>query len=317
VFSCEHGRAHIAGRARRTLKLGNAPVSWGVSEATGGRQPAPEAFLREVAACGYRGIELGPLGYLPAGPDGLRASLDRHGLQLVGAFCPVTLHDRARRGAALADADRLIELLAACGAPMLVLADASDDRRRSAAGRVPADGSAGLTDAEWSVFAEGANEVARRAAARGLATSFHPHAATYVETPEEIEALLGRTDPSLVGLCLDTGHVTYGGGDPVAVARRYAARISHVHLKDVRRAILERTRDAGGLFATAVAAGVFAPLGAGDVDFGGVFGALGPGYDGWLVVEQDRVVAETDAPTAAKDDALRSLRYLEGRTDRA
>jgi inosose dehydratase len=75
-----------------------------------------------------------------------------------------------------------------------VLADAGDERRKDVAGRVPGDGSAGLSDAAWEIFADGANEVARRAAARGLATSFHPHAATYVETPEEIDAFLGRTD---------------------------------------------------------------------------------------------------------------------------
>jgi inosose dehydratase len=142
-------------------------------------------------------------------------------------------------------------------------------------------------------------------------TSFHPHAATYVETPAEIDALLARTDPSLIGLCLDTGHVTYGGGDAVAVARQHRARISHVHLKDVRRPVLDRARERGASFADAVADGVFAPLGDGDVDLAAVFSALGPGYDGWLVVEQDRVVSEADAPTAARDDALRSMRYLE------
>ena len=305
------------------LRLANAPVSWGISEATSGRQPAPETFLAEVAACGYRGIELGPLGYLATEPNTLRRSLLRYQLELVGAFCPLTLHDRTQREAALAAADQLIELLAAGGATILVLADAGDERRKGVAGRVPGDGSASLSDAEWEIFADGANEVARHAAARGLATSFHPHAATYVETPEEIDAILARTDPSLVGLCLDTGHVTYGGGDAATVARRHAARISHLHLKDVRRPVLERARAVLSSFADAVADGVFAPLGAGDVDFPAVFAALGPDYGGWLVVEQDRVSTAAGAPTAARDDATRSLRYLEaalpqaGRADRA
>ncbi len=293
------------------MRIANAPVSWGVSEATGGLQPAPETFLTQVATCGYRGVELGPLGYLPEDPAELRRSLARHDLELVGAFCPLTLHDPALRGSAIAAADTLIDLLANSGATILVLADAGDQRRQATAGRVPQDGSAGLTQDQWSVFAEGANEVARRALARGLVTAFHPHGATYVETPGEIDTMLGRTDPSLVRLCLDTGHVAYGGGDPADVARRHAARIAHVHLKDARQAVLERTRASRSSFAAAVAQGAFAPLGAGDIDFSGVFAAIGPQYDGWFVVEQDRVSRADDPPGTARDDAMRSLRYLE------
>lgn len=293
-----------------SARIANAPVSWGVSEATGGRQPAPSTFLAEVAACGYAGTELGPLGYLPTDPPALRSALAGAGLALVGAFCPVRLHEEATQEAALRDADELIALLAAGGATVLVLADAGDDRRRGVAGRVPADGSASLTDAEWEVFAAGASEIARRAAAHGLRTDFHPHAATYVETPDEIAALLDRTDPALVGLCLDTGHVTYGGGDAVALARRYRPRIGHVHLKDVRRALLADARAAGWTFADAVARGVFPPLGGGDVDFPGVVAALGPAYAGWYVVEQDRVVTDEDPATVSRDDAARSRRYI-------
>ena len=301
------------------MKVANAPVSWGVSEATGGAQPPPELFLSEVASCGYQGVELGPIGYLERDPAALRRSLGRHGLTLVGAFCPVTLHDRSRRAEALATADELIVLLATAGAGMLVLADAGDTRREGVAGRVPADGSSGLTDEQWDIFADGAHAVARRAQAHGLATSFHPHAATYVETPAEIDALLARADPALLGLCLDTGHVVYGGGDPLDVARRHAGRISHVHLKDVRRPVLERIRAAGGSFADAVAARVFAPLGAGDVDFAGTVGALGPSFAGWLVVEQDRVIRAGDPTGASRSDAEQSRYYLDtlSRTGRA
>lgn len=294
------------------MKLANAPVSWGVSEATGGRQPAPALMLGELAATGYRGTELGPLGYLPSDPEALRAALAAHGLALVGAFCPVTLHDPARAQAGIAEADRIIALLAAAGAAVLVLAEAGDPSRKAVAGRVPADGSAGFDEAAWRRFADGAETIARRAAEQGLITAFHPHAATYIETPSEVDALLERTDPSLVGLCLDTGHAVYGGGDPVAMARRHGPRIRHVHLKDMRRGVLERAA-AGELdFAAAVAAGVFAPLGAGDVDLTGTLGVLREiGYDGWLVVEQDRVIGPDDPPSASRDDAARSLAYLE------
>lgn len=293
------------------MKLANAPVSWGVSEATGGRQPAPAVMLGELAACGYTGTELGPLGYLPSDPSKLRAALDAHGVALVGAFCPVTLHDPGRATAGHAQADRIIGLLAAAGAGVLVLAEAGDAKRKAVAGHVPADGSSGFAAAEWRRFADGANAIARRAAEHGLVTAFHPHAATYIETPAEVDALLDQTDPTLVGLCLDTGHAVYGGGDPTALARRHAARIRHVHLKDVRRSVLARAT-AGELdFPAAVAAGVFAPLGAGEVDLRATLDALrDAGYDGWLVVEQDRVIGAADAASVSRDDAARSMAFL-------
>ena len=294
------------------MRLANAPVSWGVSEATGGRQPGPGLMLAELAGCGYTGTELGPLGYLPSEPAELRAALAANGLVLVGAFCPVTLHRDDGAAEGLADADRIIGLLAAAGAEVLVLAEAGDMTRKAIAGRVPADGRASFDAMAWDRFAANAETIARRAAAHGLMTAFHPHAATWVETPAEVDALLLRTDPSLIHLCLDTGHAVYGGGDPVAIVRRHGPRIRHVHLKDVRHAVLARAA-AGELdFGTAVAAGVFAPLGDGDVDLPGTLEALRTvGYDGWLVVEQDRVIGPDEAPTAPRADAERSFAYLQ------
>ena len=294
------------------MKLANAPVSWGVSEATGGRHPVPTVMLGELSGCGYTGTELGPLGYLPSDPVRLRQALDAHRLALVGAFCPVTLHDPARVAAGIAEADRIIALLAAAGAAVLVLAEAGDAARKAIAGRVPADGSAGFDEAGWACFSAGAETIARRAADHGLITAFHPHAASYIETPTEVDTLLARTDASLVGLCLDTGHTVYGGGDPAAVARTHAGRIRHVHLKDVRPEVLRRAA-AGELdFSAAVAAGVFAPLGDGDVDLRATLATLREvGYDGWLVVEQDRVIGPADAADAARTDAGRSFAYLQ------
>jgi len=269
-------------------------------------------MLGELASCGYTGTELGPLGYLPSDAAGLRDALDARGIALVGAFCPVTLHDPGRRAAGIAEADRIIELLAAAGASILVLAEAGDARRKAVAGRVPADGSAGFDETAWKRFADAADTIARRAADHGLVTAFHPHAATYVETPDEVDALLAHTDPSLVGLCLDTGHAVYGGGDPVAIAHRHATRIRHVHLKDVRARVLARAASGELDFAAAVAAGVFAPLGEGDLDLRATLDALrDAGYDGWLVVEQDRVIGATDAPSAPRNDAARSFAYLQ------
>jgi inosose dehydratase len=193
---------------------------------------------------------------------------------------------------------------------VLVLAEAGDERRTAIAGRVPADGSAGFSHGEWRRFGDGVNTVARYARDRGLVTAFHPHVASYIERPEEIARLMRDTDPTLVGLCLDTGHVAYGGGDPLEIARTHARRVWHVHLKDLRREVradaLARQLD----FAGAVSLGVFAPLGDGSLDLRGTLSALrAVGYSGWLIVEQD--VRLGVSPIAAPlRDAKRSRAYL-------
>ncbi|MBA2371977.1 MAG: TIM barrel protein [Candidatus Limnocylindria bacterium] len=271
------------------MKVAAAPISWGACEIPGWGELLPyERVLDEMAASGYAGTELGPPGFLPGDRRTLRAALDTRRLSLVGAFHPVPLHDPDRRREATSAALATARLLAELGATVLVLAADGDQRRDAVAGRVPADGSASLDDDGWQYAWTLVDRIARNAAELGLETAFHPHAASYVEAPHEIERLLGGTDPRLVGLCLDTGHVGYGGGDPAALARAHATRVRHVHLKDLRRALHANVVARGSGFRDAVGKGVFAPLGDGDLDLRGTLDVLrGAGYDGWLVVEQD------------------------------
>lgn len=293
------------------MRIGTAPISWGACEIPKWGDQLPFAqVLDEMAACGYEGTELGPWSYLPTEPAALQGELGARGLSLAGAFCPVTLHDRERRAASLRSARETVDLLVAAGAPVLVLADAGDERRAAIAGRVPADGSSGFSHAEWRRFSDGVNEIARRARERGLVTAFHPHAATYVERPEEITRLMRDTDPTLVGLCLDTGHVAYGGGDPAEVARTHARRIRHVHLKDLRREVRAEAVQRHLDFREAVGMDVFAPLGDGSLDLRATLNALrAAGYGGWLIVEQDvRLGVSTRA--SPQRDAKRSRAFL-------
>ena len=293
------------------IRIGTAPISWGACEIPKWGDQLPYAqVLDEMAAAGYEGTELGPWAYLPTDPATLRRELDARKLSLAGAFCPVTLHDRESRAASLRTARETIDLLAAAGAPVLVLADAGDDRRFAIAGRVPADGSAGFSHGEWRRFSDGVNDVARYARERGLVTAFHPHAASYIERPEEIARLMRDTDPSVVGLCLDTGHIAYGGGDPAEIARAHARRVRHVHLKDMRREVradaLARQLD----FREAVGLDVFAPLGDGSLDLRGTLSALrAVEYAGWLIVEQD-VRLGVSPKASPLSDAKRSRAYL-------
>jgi inosose dehydratase len=294
------------------IRIGTAPISWGACEIPRWGDQLPYAqVLDEMAASGYEGTELGPWSYLPTDPTTLKRELDARSLVLAGAFCPVTLHDPDRRDASLHSARETIDLLAAAGAPVLVLAEAGDERRAAVAGRVPSDGSAGFSDGEWRRFGDGVNDVARYARDRGLVTAFHPHAASYVERPEEIARLMRDTDSSLVGLCLDTGHIAYGGGDPAEIARTHARRIRHVHLKDLRREVrldaLARRLD----FRDAVGLDVFAPLGEGSLDLRSTLRTLrDAGYAGWLIVEQD-VRLGVSQRAAPKRDAERSRAYIE------
>ena len=294
-----------------TVRIGTAPISWGACEIPGWGDQVPYAqVLDEMHQAGYVGTELGPPGYLPGDATVLKRELALRALAPIGAFWPVTLHDESLHDDAIESAIETIELLAAIGAPVLVLADAGGDMRTAVAGRVPADGSASFSDDEWARFADGANEIARSAREVGIITAFHPHAGSYIESPNEIEMLLGQTDADLVGLCLDTGHIAYGGSDVVDISRRHGDRIRHVHLKDLRSDVLRSAVDRGIEFRDAVGEGVFAPLGDGSLDLRGVLRALDAvSYAGWLVVEQDVRLGVT--PSAdPKASAKRSRAFL-------
>ena len=296
--------------------LAAAPITWGVCELPGWGAELPYArVLDEMAAAGFRGTELGPRGYLPAEPARLRRELSSRGLALVGAFCPVTLHLPASTQGSVQEGLALAQLLSEVECPLLVAADAGDEHRRTIAGRVREDD--GLSADAWARLAEGLADLAGRCAPLGVRVAFHPHAGTYVETEPEIETLLARTavreyPGGLVGLCLDTGHAAYGGADPVALCRRHAGRIWHVHAKDVRPAVLARVRRDGTDYPTAVGEGVFAPLGEGAVDFPALVAALRQaGYRGWYVLEQD---VRLGPPWPAQDpaaNARRSAAYLQ------
>lgn len=296
------------------MRVANAPVSWGVIEfESAGERGGFRRVLDEMQQTGYQGTELGDWGFLPTEPEVLRGELENRELALLGAFVPVDLRDREAHEAGAQQALRVARLMANTtgdDGPFVVLSDdnGSDPVRTKHAGRIRPDQS--MTDREWSEFARGAEQVANRVAQEtDLRTVFHHHCAGFIETPGEVEELLERTDPQLLGLCLDTGHYRYGGGDPVRAVQRFGDRIWHVHFKDCDPTVAERARTEDWDYFEAVRQGVFCELGQGEVDFEAVRDALqSSGYDGWIVVEQD-VFPGLGTPV---ESAQRNREFLRG-----
>jgi inosose dehydratase len=267
--------------------------------------------IDEMAEAGYAGTELGDWGFMPTDPERLRDELGSRGLALVGSWVSVRLHDRTYHEISAADALRTAAQLAIVGGPDSVVVLGNDPYgdpvRTRYAGRVTPDLS--MSDEQWKVFATGANDVARRVMDEtGLRTVFHQHIGTLIETADETRRLLETTDPSVLGLCLDTGHWTFGTGeDPAVAVSEFGERIWHVHLKDCDTDLVRSSRQNGWDGPTSVGQGVFCELGSGAVDFPGVLDALDRiGYSGWMVVEQD-VLPGMGTP---RESARRNLKYL-------
>jgi inosose dehydratase len=293
------------------MKVANAPVSWGTIEFASGQGGLPYGqVLDEIEETGYIGTELGDWGFLPTEPDALGSELKSRNLELVGAFVQAPLWNPAAHDDGLQRALRAAHLLATVAGdqPFVILSDdnATVEVRTLNAGRILPEH--GLRQSQWADLVAGAELIARAIGDEtGLRTTFHHHGGGYVETPTEVEELLTRSDPELLGLCLDTGHFAFGGGDSAEAIRNFADRIWHVHFKDFDPAVAARAHQDGWGYLDSVRNGVFCELGNGAVDFPAVLSALqAVNYDSWVVVEQD-LFPGTGTP---KESAIRNRAYL-------
>jgi len=289
-----------------------APDSWGVLDYPGPSwEQSYEKMLDEMMEAGYRGTELGPYGFFPTDPEILEPQLAKRGMKLLGSFVPVRMGDPAAGAAVIERIRKVGELLSTLGAPFLVMADDQSQERNRFSGRAHDADCPKLKPAQWKHVGEIVEGAAKVANEFGLDLVFHPHIATYVETPEECELFFDATSHTSVGLCLDTGHCVYGGGDAVREAEKYKDKLRFVHIKDCNAGVLTEARRNKWTFEEAIEHQVFTIIGQGDIPFPAFFRTLAKNsYSGWSVVEQDVKFGETKIPPG--ESVAASLKYLQG-----
>src|SRR6266404_1334100 len=294
------------------LWFASAPDSWGVLDYPGPSwEQSYEKMLDEMVEAGYAGTELGPYGFFPTDPHILQPQLRNRGMNLLGSFVPVKLSDPASGPEVLERIRKVGKLLAALKAPFLVMADDQSAERNAFSGRGYDPGCPVLSGEQWRHVGKVVADAERVAHEFGLDLVFHPHVATYVETPEECERFFDAASHTKVGLCLDTGHCVYGLGDSVKEAEKYKDKLRFVHIKDCNSEVLEEARKWHWTFEEAIENKVFTVIGKGNIDFPAFFRTLiKNGYSGWSVIEQDVKFGATEIPP--KDSVAASLRYLEG-----
>jgi inosose dehydratase len=288
----------------------SAPDSWGVLDYPGPSwEQSYEKMLDEMVAGGYTGTELGPYGFFPTDPAVLQPQLAKRGMTLLGSFVPVKMGD-PNAGAAVLDRIRKVgKLLATLKAPFLVLADDQSDERNRFSGRAYDKDCPVLSAEQWKHVGKIVSDAEKVANDFGLDLVFHPHVATYVETPEECDKFFDATSHTNVGLCLDTGHCVYGQGDSVKEAEKFKSKLRFVHIKDCDAKVLMAARANKWTFEEAIENKVFTVIGQGDIDFPSFFRTLAKnGYSGWSVVEQDVKFGHTAIPPA--ESVAASLKYL-------
>jgi inosose dehydratase len=280
-------------------QIAGAPISWGVCEVPGwGYQLPPDRVLREMGEVGLTATELGPDGFLPSDPDAMAAVLAEHRLQAIGGFTPVVLHRPDHDP--LGDVEVVLDRFAATGSTVLVLS--ADSGLTGYDSRPQLDGNG------WARLLGHLDRITALAAGRGVRAVLHPHVGTMVETPDDVQRVL---DGSSVALCLDTGHLLIGGTDPSELTRQAPERIAHVHAKDVDASKAAQVRAGRITYTEGVRAGMYLPLGTGDVDIAAIARHLTKaGYDGWYVLEQDTILTDEPTDDGPVGDVRASADYL-------
>jgi inosose dehydratase len=282
-------------------RIAGAPISWGVCEVPGwGYQLPPDRVLHEMREVGLAATELGPEGFLPPEPDAMAQVLEQHHLQAIGGFTPLLLHVPSHDP--VPEVEKLLQTYAATGSNVLVLSAVTGLEGYDSRPELDAEG--------WRTLLANLDRLDALAADHGVRAVLHPHVGTMVENGTDVQRVL---EGSRVALCLDTGHLLIGGTDPLELAKAVPDRVAHAHLKDVDAAFARRVRAGETNYTDAVRAGMYRPLGQGDVDIAGIVGVLeAHGYRGWYVLEQDTILSAAPTGEGPLAEVRASVAHLRG-----
>ena len=283
----------------KQITITTAPCCWGVDDVRNPHLPAWERVLDEAEEAGFGGLELGPYGYLPLDLERVSKALDKRHLKVVAGTIFDDLVDPSNRSELLRQTDEICALITKLptptthsgqrfAAPYLTVMDWGHDERDYAAGH--SDRAPRLDRQAWAGMVENIRAIAEFARDRyGVRATLHPHAGGYIEFADELERIVSDIPADLAGLCLDTGHLTYSGMDPVETLRRYWQRTDYIHFKDIDPKVFEEVMRERIRFFDACAKGVMCPIGRGSLDYGAIRALLTElGYAGYITIEQER-----------------------------
>ncbi|MDO6355664.1 myo-inosose-2 dehydratase [Caloramator sp. CAR-1] len=294
--------------SKEKVKLGIAPIAWTNDDMPElGAENTFEQCISEMALAGFEGSEVG--NKYPKDPNILKKALELRNIKIASAWFSAFLTTRPLEetvNAFIKHRDFLYEM----GAKVIVVSE----QGHSIQGKMDMpifDAKPIFTDEEWEALSKGLNYLGKLALEKGMKVVYHHHMGTGIQTEEEIDRLMEMTDPEAVYLLFDTGHLTFSGEDPEKVLRKYINRIKHVHLKDVRKDVLEKVKKEKLSFLKAVKEGVFTVPGDGMIDFEPIFKILDENnYEGWLIVE-----AEQDPAKANPFEyALKARKFIKEKT---
>ena len=290
----------------KNVKLGIAPIAWTNDDLPElGGENTFQQCVSEMALAGFTGCEIG--NKYPSDAAELKWELDLRGMRIASRWFSSFLLSEPYEEVEAAFIKEL-DFLAAVGADRINVSEQSGSiQGKTDVPVLVGDHKPVMDDAQWDRFCDGLNRLGKVAHDRGFKLCFHHHMGTVVQTAAETDRMLANTDPKYVHLCYDTGHFTFAGEDPLLMLQKYADRVGHVHLKDMRLDVVQQVRQQGWSFLTAVRNGAFTVPGDGNVEFDPVFELLSKaGYEGWLLVEAEQDPAKANP----LEYAIKARKYI-------
>jgi len=286
------------------VMLGIAPIGWTNDDLPElGAENTFEQCISEIALAGFKGSEIG--NKYPKDPILLKAALNLRGISICNAWFSTYFVSKPLEDTVEAF-EKQCDFLLSVGAKVIGVSEQGNSVQSLVS--IPVfTGKPVFDNKDWKKLIHGLNVLGEIACEKGMTLTYHHHMGTGVQTLDEIDTLMSSTDPELVNLLYDTGHLVFAGCDPVVVARKYIKRIKHIHLKDVRENVLVECKTENLSFLTAVKRGVFTVPGDGMINFKPIFEIFADSsYNGWMVVE-----AEQDPGTANPFEyALKARQYI-------